>query len=405
MRKIMLIARADLLQLFRDRTALIFMLALPFGLTLVTGFAFGDTTLRDIPVIIVNQDHGPVGAALSRMFASEGLRPLLNVETMTDADAARARLRADEAAAVILVPPLSDALPSDQPSTASITLITNPSRPVSSLIVRTILARFTDTLNLSFAAGSLVFQTLAEQNALPQEATALQTLGEAWGASAAQTFAQESAARITFVPLGETQRDFDPIAYFAPSMAIFTLMFTMTQGSNTLLEEREQWTLQRMLATPTRLSTILAGKLIGLWLGGGTQLAILLSASALLFGVSWGNPLAVGVVCFALIVAASSWGLLIAAFARTSSEARTLGVLISMIFGIAAGHFFPRTSLPPWLQQASRISPNAWGLDAFLTLLNGGTLSDILFHTTALFTMALILFGVAAVGARRQFSA
>nr|WP_290667187.1 ABC transporter permease [Ardenticatena sp.] len=302
-------------------------------------------------------------------------------------------------------PPLSHTLFTNQPERASITIVTNPSRPISSTVVRAIVARFTDSLNLSMAAGSLLFSTLAQQKALPTDETALQKLGETWGEAVAHAFTQPRTSRITFVAADEQERPFDPMAYFAPSMAIFALMFTITQGGTTLLAEREQGTLQRMLASPTPLATILAGKIIGLWLAGWAQLAILLSLSALLFDVSWGNPLAVALICFALVVAASGWGVVIAALARTPGEAQTTSIVISLLFGAAAGHFFPRSSLPIWLQQASRISPNAWGLEAFTTLISGGSLTSIVPHVAALLFMAELLFGVATIAARRQFAA
>lgn len=406
MRKILLIARADLLQLFRDRVALIFMLALPFGLTLVTGAAFGgNNTLEDIPVVVVNNDTGQIGASLLAMLESEPLRPLLTVERLDDPNTALERLRADEAAAAIIIPPLSEQIFTSDPQTAAITLLTNPSRPISSSVVRSIVARFADSLNLSLAASSILFSTLAQHNAPPADEAAMQALGATWGETVARSFAQPNTSRITFIAPDEKERAFDPMAYFAPSMAIFALMFTITQGGTTLLVEREQGTLQRMLATPTRLPTILAGKLIGLWLAGWVQLAILLSVSALLFDVSWGNPLAVVAVCVALVIAASGWGALIAALARTSGEAQTVSVIISLLFGAAAGHFFPRSSLPLWLQQASRISPNAWGLDAFTTLITGGSFSSIVPHVVALLLMAGVLFSVATLAARRQLAA
>lgn len=407
MRKIFLIAYYDLVQLLRDRVALIFMLALPFGLTLVAGAAFGNNgELQDIPVVVVNQDTGFLGSALTEMLQSDTLRPLLATQVYTDPRRALEQVRRDQAAAAVIItpaaerpgPPLTATVPFAAPA---ITLVANPSRPVGSAVVRAIVRRFVDGVNTHSAAGALVFATLAREGALPQDEEGLQTLGEAWSREAARAFgAREPAARL--VPLDESRRAFDPLAYFAPSMAIFALMFTMTQGGSVLLVEREGGTLARMLATPTRPATILAGKLIGLWLGGWAQLAVLLSVSAVLFNVTWGDPPAVILVCFALVLAASGWGLLIAAVARTTGEAQAAGIIVSLVFGLTAGHFFPRDNLPIWLQQAGRISPNAWGLESFLTLLEGGGVADVLGHVAALLAMAMLLFGLAGLGIRRQ---
>jgi ABC-2 type transport system permease protein len=51
--------------------------------------------------------------------------------------------------------------------------------------------------------------------------------------------------------------------------------------------------------------------------------------------------------------------------------------------------------MPGWFRLASRITPNAWGLDGFTTLALGGRLTDILPVVAALLIMGLVLFGVA----------
>lgn len=63
-----------------DRAALVLMLAAPFALTLGLGFITGrfsdddqNTGLRDIPVVIVNQDDGQLGTALVNVFQSADL--------------------------------------------------------------------------------------------------------------------------------------------------------------------------------------------------------------------------------------------------------------------------------------------------------------------------------------------
>ncbi|MEK7328115.1 MAG: hypothetical protein AAB217_22965, partial [Chloroflexota bacterium] len=62
MKKILTIALKDVTLAFRDRAALILMLAAPFVLTLGLGFVTGrfsggsNSGLSNIPVVVVNQD-------------------------------------------------------------------------------------------------------------------------------------------------------------------------------------------------------------------------------------------------------------------------------------------------------------------------------------------------------------
>ena len=83
MKKILLIGRKDLTLAFRDRAALLLMLAAPFALTLGLGFITGrlsggsSSGLADIPVIVVNQDGEQLGDALVNVFGSEDLASLI----------------------------------------------------------------------------------------------------------------------------------------------------------------------------------------------------------------------------------------------------------------------------------------------------------------------------------------
>ena len=63
MKKILIIGWKDFTIIWRDRAALILMLAAPFVLTLGLGFVSGrfsgrTSGLGDIPVVLVNQDQG-----------------------------------------------------------------------------------------------------------------------------------------------------------------------------------------------------------------------------------------------------------------------------------------------------------------------------------------------------------
>jgi hypothetical protein len=76
MKKVFLIGWKDVMLAFRDRAALILMLAAPFalilGLGLVTGrlSGSGSSGISDLPVILVNQDQAQLGNALVDLFQS-----------------------------------------------------------------------------------------------------------------------------------------------------------------------------------------------------------------------------------------------------------------------------------------------------------------------------------------------
>jgi ABC-2 type transport system permease protein len=103
------------------------------------------------------------------------------------------------------------------------------------------------------------------------------------------------------------------------------------------------------------------------------------------------------VLILAAVFAATGWGIMITAFARTPAQVGSVGSAIMLIFGILGGSFISLEQLPPLIQTFSKITPNAWGLDGFTTLALGGTLRNLTEPITALLIMGVVLFGISVV--------
>ena len=168
------------------------------------------------------------------------------------------------------------------------------------------------------------------------------------------------------------------------------------------MTERVEGTLPRLLSTPTGAAQVLAGKLFGMLLTGVAQVSILVAGSSLLFGLKWGDPLAVAALIVAVCAAATGWGTLLAAFARTPAQVGSVGSALMLLFGMLSGAFIPLSTFPAWLQSVAHLTPNAWGLEAFTTLARGGALAAITPSLAALLAMAAALFAAAVVLFRRN---
>jgi ABC-2 type transport system permease protein len=142
---------------------------------------------------------------------------------------------------------------------------------------------------------------------------------------------------------------------------------------------------------------VLGGKVVGIFFTGVAQVGILILASAIFFGVRWGDPAGVAVLILATVYGAAGWGMLITAMARTPAQVGSIGSAIMLIFGILGGSFINLDQMHPIVQALSKITPNAWGLDGFTTLALGGTLADLAVPITALLIMGTVLFGISVV--------
>ncbi|MBV6402713.1 MAG: hypothetical protein CNIPEHKO_03026 [Anaerolineales bacterium] len=152
-----------------------------------------------------------------------------------------------------------------------------------------------------------------------------------------------------------------------------------------------------MLISPTSNAQVLGGKVLGIFLMGVAQVGVLILASSIFFQVRWGDPLGVLVLILAAVFGATGWGMLITAFARTPAQIGSTGAAVMLIFGILGGSFMQLDNFPPFMQTLSKITPNAWGMDGFVTLALGGTLKNLTEPVTALLIMGALLFAASVV--------
>ncbi len=411
MKKIFLIGWKDVTLAFRDRAALILMLAAPFALTLGLGFVTGgfsgsnSSGVGNIPVVLVNQDAGSVGKALVGAFQSPDLSVLVTAAVATDPAQARQQVDQDKATAAIIIPAgFTDSImqSGDAPASApevKIELYTNPARPTNAGVIQTILEEFLNRVEVGRVGAQVAVTQLVSQGLIaPQDVTRV-------GAEIGQRLAESQnspAITIQGVTGAGTAVTFNVLAFMAPGMALMFLMFTTSNGGRTLLTEQNQGTLPRLLVSPTSTRQILAGKVFGIYLTGTVQVLILILASTLLFRLQWGDPLGVVVLVLAAVAGAVGWGMLITALARTPGQVSAIGSAIMLTFGILGGGFINLASMPAWFQAVAKITPNAWGLDGFTTLAEGGGLLDIWLPVVALLVMGGALFTLAVALINRR---
>ena len=409
MKKLFLIGFKDLKLMFRDRAALTFMLLAPFLLTIGMGFVTGrfsgnSSGLSDIPIIIVNQDNEQLGNALADVFSSEDLADLMEPTASSDPEAARQAIDDNQASAAVIIPEgfTRSIIPAEgtmfdqnsvQPEPVKIEVYANPSSPTSAGVIKAIVDEFISRVEEGRTSGMTSIVQLMSNGLL----NPLNAESEARDLFQNVDQTESSAITLKTDKEGADAVEFDLLAYFAPGMALMFLMYTVSYGGRSILAERAQGTLPRLMISPTHTVQVLGGKVLGIFFMGVAQVGILILASAVFFQVKWGDPLGIVVLILAAVFGATGWGMLITAFARTPAQVGSVGSAIMLIFGILGGSFINLEQLPPFMQIISKITPNAWGLDGFTTLARGGTLRNLTDPITALLIMGTVLFGIAVV--------
>ncbi|MCL4872080.1 MAG: ABC transporter permease [Anaerolineae bacterium] len=407
--KAWMIAWKDTLVRFRDVNGLLFMLAAPLLITAIIGSAFGnffggrsELPIRDIPFLIVDGDNSEASQQLIELFTADAtLSELLATTVMADLAAAQRLVMTGQARAVLYIPAGFGLQVQGDAAAAGATLelYLDAAANITPNIIRGIVGRVAagySTALISVDVG--VAQVLDDAAAYGPALAGLQPVVQE---QVDQITSQRGRQQISLrqVVEGQEQADnsFNPASFFGPSMAIFFLLYTVMEGTRSILTEEQEGTLPRLLTTPTRPQTILLGKMGGVFLSGVLQFTVLLVASRLLFNMDWGDsPLGILLLVLVFVAAATSLGMFIAAFARNNVQANIIGSAIILISGVLGGNFTTTLNFPDWLLTFSKLTLNYWGLEGFSDLTwRGLGLAAILPKLGALSLFALIAFTLA----------
>jgi len=279
--------------------------------------------------------------------------------------------------------------------TVQFELYGNPTSPTSLGIIKNILEQFMTMVETGRIRSQVTITQLLDNNIIDQSQIA--SVGQSIGTEQMDSANAGSSITLNNVTASGKEVEFNLLGVLAPGMALMFLMYTVTFGGRSLLVEQNSGTLPRLLVTPSSTVQVLGGKVLGIFFTGVVQMLILILGTSLLFGLNWGDPLALFVLILASVLAATSWGILLAAAFKTPGQISSVGSALMLIFGILSGGFFSISNMPNWVQVLTRISPNRWGLDAFTTLAMGGSIDSIMVPILALVIMACILFLIAVI--------
>jgi ABC-2 type transport system permease protein len=170
--------------------------------------------------------------------------------------------------------------------------------------------------------------------------------------------------------------------------------FSMSSFAQSIRQGQVMGTLELMLLSPTRLSTILISS--SLWSGLMTTLRVLLYLliGALIFGASFGeaNVLTALVVLTLSITSFSGIGILSAAFVLLLKKGDPVAWIFGGASSLLAGVYYPISVLPDWLEPLSRFLPLTYALDGMrLAILRGYSLYQIRVDLLVLLTFTLVL--------------
>jgi ABC-2 type transport system permease protein len=414
--KVGVLVAKDLRRQWRDRKAFLLQLGVPLLLTAVMGVSFGGgifgaSGISAIPIAIVG---GGLPSALEDQLADNlqesGFLQVTWADSATADDLVR---RGEVQAALVLPPELLTRLLSG--SDVVLQLWKDPNSQIKAGIVETVV---TEALR-HLQAGEAAYRALWPEDEIDRAAFDASPVAAAlagdplplWemlregtdlGEHLDRSFAFGQAMGDHGVALVVHDRDDwaaadDPAAerslfdYFLPGISVFFMMFAVAGIVRDLHRERENRTLGRVLLAPVTSVDVLLGKWGTAILSGVLQLGVLFLAGALVFGMSLGrSPLTLLLAVVLACAATASFYLVLGLLARTEKAMDALSTIVTLIFGMVGGNFFPHDAMPPALHAIGRVTFNYWANGAF---------SDLIVHDGGLREVAPALGVLAFIAA------
>lgn len=316
---------ANLKEFVRDRAAMFWTLAFPVFFIILFGAIFSGGSNPTYSVGLVNQDGGPVGAALANVFEHD-IKPF-KVSTGTYDDQINALKKGNLDLVIVLPANMSASVAAQQ--TAQVQIYLDASKNAANAQIE----------------ENIVAQTVAGFNQRATHAVTLLTL---------------NTNSIT----SHTLRSID---YLMPGILAMSLMQLGLFGTATpLVSLRQEGVLRRLGATPLPRWQLLVGQVLLRLTIGIVQAALIIGLSVMAFHVQiQGSMLALAGLVMLGAVTFISMGYLIAALARSVESASGISSAINFPMMFLSGIFFPLALLPAFLAPFVRVMPLTYLADAF----------------------------------------
>lgn len=192
--------------------------------------------------------------------------------------------------------------------------------------------------------------------------------------------------------------------YMVPG--ILVLLLTMIGGFITALNivlEKEIGTIEQINVTPIKKWQFILGKLIPFWIVGMIVFTVGLTVMYLVYGIFPKGSIALLYLFAAVyLVALLGLGLLISTFSNNQLQAMFVAYFFIMVFMLMSGFFTSVDSMPPWARQISKLTPVTHFIEVVrLIVLKGSGFADVGKELLYLGIFAIALNGAAIFNYRK----
>lgn len=351
-------------QLRRDPFRLRLMLVVPVVQLLLLGYAV-NLDVREIPTVVLDQDHTAASRALVARFASSGYFTTARHATRPE-ELDRLLAGGDAVFALVIPRGFGADLAAGRPA------------PLQAIA---------DGSDAAFSARSINYAAMVVRD--HAGAILLERAERAGRPAVAPGVA--ARVRVWFNP--ELQSRW----FLVPGiLALILMVVTMVGTAVGIVREKEIGTMEQLIVTPIRPYQLLLGKLIPNAVVGLFEIVLVLLVVRLVFEIPIRGSLTLLIVLSLLFLLTTlGLGLFISTVSQTQQQAMMSAIFFVMMpMLLLSGFVFPIENMPPVIQGITYLLP----LRYFFTILRGLFLKGVGLEVLWDESLALLVFGVAILG-------
>jgi ABC-2 type transport system permease protein len=175
------------------------------------------------------------------------------------------------------------------------------------------------------------------------------------------------------------------VQHNVPAWTLFAMFFIVIPFASSMIREREDGSLSRLLTMPCSYTEIMLSKVIVYLVICMLQFSLIMLMGIYLFPIIGlpalsihGRILSLSVMAMAAAMAAIGYGIAVGTIAKTHQQAAIFASISVVILAAIGGIWVPVFVMPPLLREISVASPLNWGLNGFYDILvRNASFSDV----------------------------
>lgn len=280
-----------------------------------------------------------------------------------------------------------------------IQVLTHPDKVIDGQIVKSVMNAYTNIMSSVIIGKNVVIETAMSSNIGSDGFNNMDELIEGMN-----DVMGSIEVNIEDVVL-EGKKPVKSADYYAVAMMTMFILFAAAQGGRMLLEEKDNLTYQRMVVAGTSKFEILSGELIVVFLIALTQMTIMIAFTHFALNVQWGDLGSVALISIAAALAIAGLGTFIGALTYAAGNYKMANIFESILvqgMALLGGSFFPIDIMPEIMQKLSFLSLNGIALKAYLKIIKGYGMSEVLNYIFILAVTGVIFTILAVVVLKRK---